>query len=174
MTEVQPEPTAPRAGPPAGGMPRWVIGALIGGILIIVALLVVVVLLLIGGDDGAGDSTTAKDKTDESAAAKTFSVKGDITLIDSGVNYAGTECYGTGGYDDMRGGTQVVVKDAAGTTVAVGALETGIKQSSVECYFPFTVDDVPSGSAVYSLEVSHRGDFSFKEEDATSISLSLG
>lgn len=164
----------PPSGPaPASGVPKWIIASLLGAGLVIVVLLVVVIVLLVsGGKDSS--SPAAATKSSGSATSKTFSVKGDITLIDSGVNYVGNECFGTGGYDDMHGGTQVVVKDATGTTVAVGELDAGTKQSSVECYFSFSVDAVPSGGAAYSLEVSHRGSYSFTEADATSISLSLG
>lgn len=175
--EVQPAPPAQPGDSPGGpgGMPRWVIGALLGGGVVIIGLLVVVILLLAGGDDSSGDQAKDPGKT-ASAKAETFVVSGDITLVDSGVRWdtVGGACYGTEGYDDMHGGTQVVVKDAAGTTIAVGQLKDGAKENSVTCRFGFVVDEVPSGSAAYSLEVSHRGSFSFTEDAANTIHLSLG
>lgn len=172
QTPAQTESTRPT---PPGGMPKWVIGALFGGGVVIIGLLVAVVVLLTGGSD---EGETASDPVASTSVPKAdgFVVDGSIELIDSGVrwDYGGDPCYGTGGYDDMHGGTQVVVKDAAGTTIAVGQLKDGVKLNSVTCRFDFVITDVPSGSAAYSLEVSHRGSFSFTEGTSHGIQLELG
>jgi hypothetical protein len=143
----------------------------IGG-LVVAGLVAVIVLLVTGGDDDseqtANDDTAAAETKDA-----TFDVRGTITLIDSGnENYAGA-CYGGGGYDDMSGGAQVVIRDSTSKTIAAGQLAEGVKVDVVTCEFDFAIDDVPSGNAPYSVEVSHRGEIVFKEEQALTLSLSL-
>lgn len=131
-------------------------------------------LLTVGLLTACGNSTdsTGGDAADE---PDMFTVTGEVTLISAEVDWlAGGECYGTSGYDDMIGGAQVLVRDADGKSVAVGELAGGVKEDRVTCRFPFTVDDVPSGSVVYSVEVAHRGEVSFTEADADDVSLSLG
>lgn len=164
---AQPDPTPVRA-----GSPRWLLPALLGAAGVIVVLLVVIVMILASGSDS--DPEAGDDKP----ADETFTASGEITLTDSGVEDAGGECWGTGGYDDMSGGTQVVIRDADGTTVAAGALEPGSHPDSayadVICVFPFTIENVPSGSPLYSVEVSHRGEVTFKEDEADELSFSLG
>ncbi len=64
-------------------------------------------------------------------------------------------CWGTGGYNDIRSGAQVVITDAASTTVAVGSITTALPvmdQSASDggelaagCSFGFTVENVPAG-----------------------------
>lgn len=115
---------------------------------------------------------------------KTFTVDGTLTLEDSSsVNYAmhgrkGEECWGEQGYDDIRQGAQVVIRDSTGAKVALGALEQGTLTArsdpyySAPCEFPFTVDDVPVGKGgVFSVEVTHRGEVSFEQGDALSLTL---
>lgn len=72
-------------------------------------------------------------------------------------------CSGTGGYDDIRDGTGVVVRDEIGTTVATGELVFAEFQGEQaqglafgRCLFRFTVLGIPRAS-FYSFEVSHRG-----------------
>jgi hypothetical protein len=38
----------------------------------------------------------------------------------------------------------------------------------------FKVSDVPSGSASYTVEVSHRGEIAFTDDEAEAVALSLG
>lgn len=97
-----------------------------------------------------------------------------MTLIDAGVENYGGDCVGTGGYDDIRGGAQVVVRGPSGDKIALGHLDAGEPRSSVECVFPFTVEDIPIINGIYSVEVSHRGEVSFTQDDAQSLDLTLG
>lgn len=163
------------AGPqPSPRLPGWLLAVLAGGGLLIVVLLVVVIVLLTGGDDDPADVASDSASPSGSPEAETFLVTGSITLTDGSIGSGGGECWGADGYDDMSGGAQVVVKDAAGVRVAVGALDPGVKMSSIECRFDFRVEDVPSGSAVYSIEVAHRGEVSFTEDEAVGLDLTLG
>lgn len=69
----------------------------------------------------------------------------------------------------------MTVSDAAGTVVATGALRPGTGLSS-GCLFPFTVNDVPTTSDSYSVEVGHRGEVTFGRDDLDlfGAQLSLG
>lgn len=187
MSIEQPPPppplwaSAPPSTPQSSGprTARWMLFSLLGAGLTIVGLLAVVIVLLTSDDEsGAGLAKgTAKSTpgaSSEDAGPKTFNIVGDITLIDSGVNHTASECWGTGGYDDMVGGAQVVVKDASGTSVAVSQLNAGAPETSVACRFDFVVKGVPAGGSVYSLEVSHRGSYSFTQDEAQTLHLSLG
>lgn len=73
----------------------------------------------------------------------------------------GESCEVTGRYSFIRAGAQVVVKDAADTTVGSGALEPGIiVEGGVglprPCGFAFTVEGVPT-SDVYTIGLSDGG-----------------
>lgn len=91
------------------------------------------------------------------AMPHTFTLKGAMVVIDDSAGYSqGQACSGQDGYDDIDAGTTVVIKDAAGKTVALGSLKGG-KGLEGECAFFFTVKDVPDGLKFYGVEVSHRG-----------------
>jgi hypothetical protein len=80
----------------------------------------------------------------------------------------GDSCEVDSQWYDLRAGTPVVVKDAAGSTIATGELQPGvIVELSLGvphgCRFDFTVRDVPV-SAYYEIKVS--------PPDGTSLSLS--
>lgn len=69
---------------------------------------------------------------------------------------------GGGGYDDVHEGTQVVISDADGTTIAVGALGVGVPvglasiDKPASCKFPFEVV-APGGHDFYGVAVGKRG-----------------
>ncbi len=85
-----------------------------------------------------------------------------------------------GGYADIRSGTQVTVYDSAGKAVALGRLGIAAPAANVgertnRCYFALDVDGVPEGSAIYSVEVSHRGRVQFTRDQLRDvIDLTLG
>ena len=86
--------------------------------------------------------------------------------------YAGA-CAGSDGFADITGGAEVVVRDGKGVNVGLGKLGTGKADGPVTCVFPFTVKDVPTGGGIYSVEVTRRGEISFKAADAENVALSL-
>lgn len=164
-------------------VPKWVVGTLLAGGLVVIALLAVIVVLLAGGsgDDqktatAVQSKGTASPSPSSSAGGETFTVIGTLTLIDSGnENLGGGGCEGGGGYSDMTEGAQVVVRDATGKTIAVDALQAGTRADSVTCEFGFEIFDVPpAGGGPYSVEVSHRGEISFTQAEATDVALTLG
>ncbi|MCW2776485.1 MAG: Conserved rane protein of unknown function [Frankiales bacterium] len=109
---------------------------------------------------------------------ETITVEGTFTLTDSSIYSSSIfasdgDCTGTGGYSDIHSGTQVVVKDDDGKTVAKASLGHG-SGSSYRCTFSFSFD-LLEGSEDYSVQVSHRGelDYTFTQLKDDGLELSL-
>lgn len=106
-----------------------------------------------------------------------FTATGTLTLSSadgSGIS-GGTSCSGTAGYDDIREGTQVVIRDETGTTVGVGQLEAARSLGTTTCVFSFTVNGVEAGADFYEVEVSRRGGITFSQEELEQgVGLTLG
>ena len=66
-----------------------------------------------------------------------------------------------------------MVRDGKGVKVGLGHLGTGKADGPVTCVFPFKVEDVPTGGGIYSVEVTHRGEISFRAADAQNVAISL-
>lgn len=110
---------------------------------------------------------------------------------------SGVECQGAGGYDDIRPGSQVVVRGDAGQIVATGSLQAGKLVKRAIMYWP---GDVPEDEATffypdwdcelrlrvanipeadfYTVEVSHRGEATYSraelEAENWRLELTLG
>jgi len=111
------------------------------------------------------------------SASSTFDAHGMLVLRDvpDGIMSFTTQdnqCAGYGGYSDITEGAPVVVKDAAGKTVAEGQLQQGVVRGG--CSFQFLVKAIPDGSKFYSFEVSHRGAVTVTRADAAQPRLTLG
>ena len=139
----------------------------IGGI----ALLLLAAMSLVGC--GAGTDAKASAAKPKPKEPTSLTVKGHLTLIDSAITRYEGACSGSGGFGDIAGGAEVVVRDGKGVKVGLGHLGTGKADGPVTCVFPFTVMDVPTGGGIYSVEVTHRGEISFKAADAETVALSL-
>lgn len=111
-----------------------------------------------------------------SACSSSFDAEGTITLGPDGVtqsSLAGGECDGSSGYDDITPGAQVILS-ADGKTVGKGELEEA-KYDDGYCVFPFEVTGVAGGSDFYSVEISHRGEMEYTQDELEEgVSLSLG
>lgn len=62
-------------------------------------------------------------------------------------------------YPDVNAGAQVTVKDAKGTVIGVGALETGTNSTAngVEtCQFHFVVENVPLEGDFFSVQIGNE------------------
>lgn len=103
-------------------------------------------------------------------------LNGDLTLFDINMvsDQVGGSCNGQGGFNDLREGASVVVKDSSGKIVATGVLGSGKRIGlngsttvSSECRFPISVAGVPT-SDFYQVEVSHRGGQTYKRADLES------
>lgn len=110
-----------------------------------------------------------------------LTVRGHLTLTDSDINWlVGTEvgdgnaCEGMGGYDDIAQGAEVVVRDSQGDRVGVGHLGAGKGAGESSCRFAFSVSDVDSDSKLLSVEITHRGEITFKRAEAGAVDVSLG
>lgn len=117
--------------------------------------------------------TAAKAGAETSFAPQPFSVKGFLTLkLGQFAWFSDTDtCYGYERYDDIRSGTQVVITDPAGKTIAIGQLEAGVPRHDpdnnkrvTECRFPIKVAGVPGGHSFYRLEISKRGKLEFARD----------
>ncbi|MEV4271918.1 hypothetical protein [Micromonospora aurantiaca (nom. illeg.)] len=110
-------------------------------------------------------------------------VSGKLTLDDpDGFSFGdGSGCAGSGGYDDIRPGAQVVITDKAGETVGLGKLGDGMFETGPgeplphACTFTFLVEGVPTGRGFYGVEVSRRGRVQYPERELFgAFALTLG
>ncbi|MCX4824878.1 hypothetical protein OG883_34500 [Streptomyces sp. NBC_01142] len=105
-------------------------------------------------------------------ATDAFELKGTMTLVGGGSEIGRPStggCRGLGGYSDIIPGAAVTVYDAAGKVVATGSLGEPKYSGSgftLACAFPVSVPDVPKGSKIYQVEVSHRGKISIGSDEA--------
>jgi hypothetical protein len=86
------------------------------------------------------------------------------------------DCMGLGGYEDIRPGTRITVKDQSGTIVAVTELAPDpLSEDFDECSFQF-VAEVPEAE-FYTISMRRRGDITFSfdelEQADWSVELSL-
>jgi hypothetical protein len=128
-------------------------------VMVVTCSLLVVVIVVVGVFALRRSGVTA-----DALAPATHSIGGMMTLTTAGLVTSGTQCSGKDGFDDMRSGTQVLVKESSGKVIAQGALRggshpAGAKYASVICEFPFTVDNVPD-SDFYLISVGKRGEIS--------------
>jgi len=92
-------------------------------------------------------------------------------------------CTGTGGYDDMHVGAQVVVTDAAGDIVATGRLTLDPNgpepagSGAYQCGYAFSIAGVPA-SDFYSVGIAGRKGLTYSATELESmgwdLDLSLG
>jgi len=125
---------------------------------------------------GCGVAQVAGSATPISApvptAPESFMLMGTLTLTDALT--ADSSCLGQGDYADIRPGTGVTVRDAAGLVIGLGTLEASTSTPG-RCFYPFSVQEVPAGMKFYSVEIARRGAFQYTEEEAGyTICLSLG
>lgn len=176
MSVDTPSETAPPPVPPR--RPRWIVPAIVGAVVVLLLAAVAAALFWTLGQRGARPSTPVAATT-----PATFTARGALQLDDVGPKWkTGSGCAGSGGYDDIQGGAQVVVKDRAGTVLAIGELAAGLvdHHPTIEdakiCLFLFSVFNVPAGQGIYGVEISHRGVVQFNEADlfAGEAQLTLG
>lgn len=104
---------------------------------------------------------------------------GTIDVVDTDNYFRGsdgssdTSCAASGGYSDIAEGTQVIVKDRDGKTLAVGRLEQGERQTALYCTFAFTVEGIKDAS-FYKVEISHRGEQNYSRTDLEDQDWNIG
>ncbi|MEV5411029.1 hypothetical protein AB0K60_19565 [Thermopolyspora sp. NPDC052614] len=107
--------------------------------------------------------TTACSTSTAAPKPANIDIHGTITVTKEGV-FQGSEgepCHPDSGYSDIRPGTQVVITDPTGKTIAVGALGNGTNRTRStsylsDCEFPFRVT-APAGQQFYGVEIGRRG-----------------
>lgn len=110
------------------------------------------------------------------SAPNSQSITGTMTMITGpgDADYdrdpaVGGSCEGSGGFDDIRSGASVVVRNEEGTTIASGRLEPGeitsvYKGTIPTCEWAFEIRDVPDAE-FYEIEVSHRGGLQYSKAE---------
>lgn len=107
-----------------------------------------------------------------SATPAQYVLTGTFKLYDDdlgGVN----SCWGKGGYDDIRGGLDVVVRDASHTILATSNLDEGAHTGNGVCTFIFAVKGVPKAT-FYSIEVGHRGELTYSFDEIVALGWQVG
>ncbi|WP_256793258.1 hypothetical protein [Terrabacter sp. Ter38] len=102
---------------------------------------------------------------------ESHTLMGDLTLRASSDLSPGDSCSGQGGYSDIHDGTQVVVEDETGKTLATSALGPGTFDGT-SCVFSFSLAEVPK-AAYYRVEGAHRGVLQYSYQDMVSANWSV-
>jgi hypothetical protein len=143
-----------------------------------------------GGGDGQSEPTPQMTSTTPVAMPVTGTISVPTTFSSVFSSDVGGPCAPDAGYEDVDQGTQVVVRDADGRTVALGSLDVGSLQppagleddpgsapmKDLRCVYEFAVTVEP-GSDFYSIAVGgeQRGAVEFTAEELTApVELSLG
>jgi hypothetical protein len=179
-------PQSPFVPEPPQKRNRTFVVAMVVAVLVVAAAAAAITVGLTRGND----KPTSRSLSTLTPTPAVFQVLGVIRLQLGGFTWgeagdSDLRCHGYQGFDDIQSGAQVIVRDSAGTTVATGTLDQGKAENIVDsgqgfkqattCALPFTVNGVPAGKNFYSVEVSHRGQQQYNEQQMHSpISLSLG
>jgi len=104
-------------------------------------------------------------------------VTGNMSLTTGSDLTTGSSCEGSGGFSDVASGTQVIIEDDSGKTLATSAYGSGVFDGT-SCVFEFTFNAVTK-SAFYRVHSgSNRGvvQFSYQEmvDNNWSVHLTLG
>lgn len=101
------------------------------------------------------DLKAASWKANLSFGPPTTVVNGTLELDDA--ESAADNCVTSLGYDDIREGASVTIKDQNGRILGSGSLDAGVSYDDASCTFDFTVADIREDQQQYSVEISHRG-----------------
>lgn len=139
---------------------------------------------------GCGSQTASQSEASRTTLALTHEVKGSISVKGRPALslQVGEPCIGESGYDDIRPGITVTVKDETGKILATSLLGMGGIASppttsrydyspSAPCQFPFTLHAVPD-AMFYAFEVGGRAQVVFNRQDLEAkgwnVDLTLG
>ena len=118
-------------------------------------------------------SLTTEDNEQAFTLSGTLSLRSTdgITTSDLPRDFA---CAGRGGYNDLGPGTAVTVSDESGTLLAKGTLDSSFGENTW-CVFAFDINDVPAGAKFYKVQISHRGEMSYTEQESRGrVEISIG
>jgi len=148
----------------------------------------VAVAMIVRADIEAFRGDRAPGATVAPTATDSHTLSGTFTLTDGAGSYRagwteGDPCSGSGGYADIRAGTQVVVTDGTGNVLAKSELGSGsglkgeIQDMVLSCKFNFDVSSVPK-SDFYKVSVGHRGELTYSyaemQQNAWTVGFTLG
>lgn len=129
------------------------------------AIAIAVILVIVAAAAAVYLASRPSDTTSPRQPDKTIRIVGYLTLQRGQFIWDKNPpvCNGYKGYDDLKQGTQIVITDPAGTTIALAQLPIGEplpdptdNTRAAGCRFHFTVD-VPDGHQFYGIEIAHRG-----------------
>ena len=132
------------------------------------AAVLAVVVLSLSACGSVGGSSASAEKDDGLTISGSIRLTEGESLEVAGRPVDGATCYGTGGYDDMSAGTQVIVSDQDGTTIGTSQLSGGEIVDAATNVVPtceWTFEVPVEEAKFYDIEVSHRGSLQFSHED---------
>lgn len=104
-------------------------------------------------------------------------VTGDLALTTANDLSVGDSCHGVGGYSDIDQGTQVIIEDDTGRTLATSAFGPGVFDGT-SCVFEFTFTDVPKAPFYRVHQSGNRGVLQYSYADMVNdnwaVHLTLG
>ena len=103
--------------------------------------------------------------TDQFRIAGTFEIRPDADEDADDISFLSMPlggCVTLGGYDDIKIGTQITVRDQSGTIIGVGELEP-IHTEMNKCEFTFTIA-VPNVT-FYTFEMGRRGEITYTKQE---------
>lgn len=129
-------------------------------------------------------ATRPSGANDKTPGTQTMKIAGYLTLERGQFTWDRTptpHCAGYRGYSDLTVGTQVVVTDPSGATIALTQLPVGEptpdpadNTRAIRCVFRFEVN-APAGHQFYGIEVARRGRVQYTPAQlAGPVSLSIG
>lgn len=112
---------------------------------------------------------------------KTFTVSGEVSVwapsVSARRSVQGAKCSSTRSYADVNAGSQVIVRDANGTKVALGELGAGAIVDAggglPACEFHLSVPDVPSKGDVFSVQIGSHDEVTFDRAKANTLQVTF-
>lgn len=184
-----PPGSPPGTGPPVSETPRrrggsggTAAAAIIGGLALVVV--AVLVFALFGSDSGRGAGAPVRGPLPPQAApapdrapGASFTAEGRFTVMSSAgepVSGDGSGCDLPDSLSDLGEGTRITLSGGISSTIGstLLAYDNGDLSS---CTFTFTFDEVPSGVALYLIEIPGRGQLTYTEDELRAgIDITLG
>lgn len=114
---------------------------------------------------GCGGSATTPEPEGQT-------LSGTVTLH-SERRWTGDTCRGGDGYDDIRSGMSVTLRDGEGSVIGTTSLSVGRTEEPRTCIFEFAFTDVPEAE-FYAIEAGRRGELTYSAEDLEEQSWTVG
>ncbi|WP_017293631.1 hypothetical protein [Geminocystis herdmanii] len=108
---------------------------------------------------------------------KTYTLTGQLTLIDSKIEHEDNSCRGKGGYGDLSFTTRITIYDGKQNIIAMGQAigknNRNHENWRVQCIFNLTVENIPKVD-FYIIEIGRRKiQYSFQELEDMKWNLDL-